>query len=193
MRLPQKLLVLGGLIILTPLLLCSLGLLLLLINSVNPIQITYLTRFRVENLTTRPLWLTPVGTFDSGRKSVLPLFARRLPAIPAFWTKNIRIDPGGRTWIIYHCSCSNGSGLVVLDAEGEFRQLIVDPDPSKRDRFKQERYIIENWETLPRAAVSVLAVARAPDRRWWRWAIFATGFIVMPLYIWMLRHYRRLA
>jgi hypothetical protein len=105
-------------------------------NAVNPMQLTFVTGFRVENRTSRPLWITPVGTLHAGGKHVLPQFAAGFPAIPAFRTKNLRIEPGGSTWISYDWDDINFSEVVVRNAEGEYRQLVVDPDPPKHSYYR---------------------------------------------------------
>jgi hypothetical protein len=191
MRLPRTV-ILGGLILLTPLLLTSLASILLILNSVNPMQLTFVTEFRVENQTTRPLWVTPIGTFNTGGKCVLPQFATSVPAIPAVRSRDLRLEPGGSTWIIYDWDDLNFSEIVVRDARGEYRQLVVDPDPPKRNyyRNKRERYVIEEWESLPAATANVLAAALNLDRQWWIWGLFAIGLIVMGLYRWLYRVYR---
>src|SRR5262249_19339689 len=108
--------------------------------------------------------------------------------------KDLRIEPGGSTWIIYDWDDINFSEIVVRDAEGEYRQLVVDPDPPKRAyyRNKQDRYVIEDWESLPLAAANVLAVVQASDRSWRLWGLVTTGFVVMGLFLCLLRLYRRL-
>ena len=195
MRSPKRVIVLGGLILLTPLLLTSLASLLLLFNAVNPMQLTFVTGFRVENRTGRPLWITPVGTRHPEGKCVLPQFAASFPAIPAFRSKDLRIEPGGSTRILYDWDDINFSEVAVRNAEGEYRQLVVDPDPPKQDyyRNRQERYVLEDWESLPLADAGVLAVAREADRQWRLWGLFATGFVVLGLYLWLQRVYRRLS
>ncbi len=195
MQSPKTIAAMCGLILLTPLLLTSLASLLMLCNSVNPMQLTFVTRFRVENQTALPLWVTPVGTHNSGRKVVLPQFALSFPAIPAIRSRDFRVEPGGSTWIIYDWDDINFSEIVVRDAEGEYRQLVVDPNPPRvnYDRSKQERYVIEGWESLSQPATDVLAAARSPDRQWRLWGLFVTGFVVLGLYLWLWRVYRRVA
>jgi hypothetical protein len=192
---PKKIAVLIGLSLLTPLLLTSLASLLMLFNSVNPMQLAFVSSFRVDNRTTQPLWVTPIGTFNSGAKGVLPQFALSFPAIPAFRSRDLRVESAGPIWIIYDCDDINFSEILVRDAQGEYRQPVVDPNPPKVNyyRNKQERYVIEGWELLSLPATDVVAAARSPDRQWRLWGLFVTGFVVMGLFLWLRRIYRRVA
>jgi hypothetical protein len=191
---PMKIAVLCGLILLTPLLLTSLASLLMLFNSVNPMQLTFVSSLRVDNRTTRPLWVTPLGTFNSGAKGVLPQFALSFPAFPAFRSRDLRVEPGGSTWITYDWDDINFSEIVVRDAEGKYRELVVDPNPPKVNyyRNKQERYVIEGWESLSQPAAEALAAAQSPDRQGRLWWLFLTGFVVLGLFIWLWRVYSRM-
>lgn len=194
MYLAKKTLLLVALILLAPLLLVSLASLLLIFGSINPMQLAFVSTFRVENRCTMPLWVTPVGTLNSGKKAVLPQFVTSLPALPAFHRKDIRVDPGGSVSIIYDWDDINFSEIVARNAEGEYRQLVVDPDPPKVNyyRNKQEAYLIEDWDGMPLAADDVLALAQEPDSSWLAWAFIMAGVAILGFYWWLLRVYRRL-
>src|SRR5260370_34742030 len=69
---------------------------LFLFNTVNAFQLLYVMSLRVVNRSSRPLWITPVGTFARGPKQVLPQFLLALPALPAFQERNHRVRLGCR-------------------------------------------------------------------------------------------------
>jgi hypothetical protein len=185
----------AGLVASAPLLLTTLGSFLILFNVINPMQLTFLTSFRVENRTGRPLWVTPVGTFNSGGKDVPPQFATGVLAVPAFRSKEFRVEPGASAWIHYDCDDINLTEIAARDAAGEYRQLVVDPDPPKRGYYRNRRdlYTLDSWDALSPAPADVLAAVRKPDPQRRLWALFATGFVVLALYRALLRAHRRTA
>src|SRR5258708_12925807 len=67
---------------------------LLPITSVG-FRLLYVMAFRVVNRTSQPIWVTPVGTFDSGEKAILPQFVAGLPPLPPFPHKNRRVPLPG--------------------------------------------------------------------------------------------------
>jgi hypothetical protein len=190
----REALILCGLIVFSPLLLTSLFSLFFLFGSVNAFWVVFISRFRVENRTGAPLWITPVGTFNSGVKGVLPQFATSFPAFPAFRSRELRVDPGRSRRIRYDWDNINFSEIVVRNARGEYRQLIVDPDPPKKDYSpnRQEVYVIADFDSLSNVAQDVFAAASEAGKEHRFWLLFVTGFPVLGFYLWLLAAYRNL-
>lgn len=188
----KRFVMLVGLVASAPLLLTTLASFLLLFNAINPMQLAFLSSFRVENRTGRPLWVTPVGTFHSGGKRVLPQFATGVLAVPAFRSKEIRVEPGGSAWVHYDCDDINVTEIVARAAGGNDRQLVVDPAPPKDGYYRNgsDLYVLDSWNALSPAPADVLAAVREPDRQWPLWGLVATGLVVLPLYraLWRAYH-----
>lgn len=186
----KRVVLLGALIVLTPPLAVS-GMLVLAVLC-DPMGEVFQASFRVENRTNQPLWITPVGTFNSGGKDVLPQYGSSyLPG--TIRSINLRIEPGGSTSITYDCDDINFSEIVVRNAAGEYRQVVVDPDPPKKNYYAndQKLFTIGDWETLPPAAANVVAVAQIPDGWWRNWGpVLATFAVTGGLYVWLLNVYR---
>src|SRR5437016_2977192 len=162
--------------------------LLLPITWIFPFQLLYVMAFRVVNRTSRPIWITPVGTFDSGKKAILPQFVAVPPALPAFRERNRRVKPGSSKWIHFDRKGLGYYEIVVCNAEGEYRQLALDPVPSTENFYRHgsNQYIIEDWGSLAPVADDVLAATLAFDKGWLGWMVFLVGFAEVGFYCWLL-------
>jgi hypothetical protein len=78
--------------------------------------------------------------------------------------------------------------IVVRNAEGEYRQLIVDPVPSKENfyRHREDPFVIEDWSSLASVPGDLLAAALEPGKSWLAWVFFVVGFPVLIFYCWLL-------
>jgi hypothetical protein len=161
---------------------------LLLVNSVNAFQLIYVMRFKVANRTTRPVWITPVGTWGTGTKGILIQFAARFPAIPALSGKSRRVKPGGSTRVNFDRKGLKTYAIVVRSEAREYRQLRIDPVPSEGNfnRVGEDRYVIEDWDSLAPVEGDVLAAARGPDVNRRVWGFIRLGAAVAVLYGWVL-------
>jgi hypothetical protein len=172
-----------GLILLTPL-----YSLVLLINSVNAFQLLYVIAFRVVNRTSRSIWITPVGTFDSGEKGILRQFIAGFPALPALRERNHWVKPGGSKWIHFDRKGLGYYQILVSNAQGEYRQLGIDPFPSKENLYRrgENHYIIEDWGSLTPVGGDILAAALESGKSWLAWMFFLVGFAVFVFYCWLM-------
>ncbi len=186
MRTLRKVAFWAGMVVFSPLV----SLLILFGSMLNFMQMAFLATFRIENRTDRLLWVTPVGTGKSRehKKAVLLRFAARFPALMALRSRDLPVEPGGSIGILYEWDNENFSEIVVRDSSGEYRQLVVDPDPPRGRSYpnRQELYVIDDWESLPPTEPDVLAVAQEPDPAWEEYGLIATGFVFLGLYAWLI-------
>lgn len=176
--------VVAGLLLTIPLLLPTCCTLLVLVNSVNPMQLAFLTEFRVENRTDQTLWITPVGTVLSGQKHALPRYAAKFPAFPAFETGETRVEPGQAARICYDWDDINFTEIAVRGADGAWRQLVVDPSPPKDGYYanRQDAYAIESLASLPAASGEVLRAAQGTGTNR-IWILASAGLIGPALFL----------
>lgn len=162
--------------------------LLFLLNTVNAFQLLYVMALRVKNRTSRPLWITLVGTFDSGRKAILSQFIARLPAIPSFWASDQLVQPGNSTWFYFDRKGLRYYQVVVRNDEKEYRQLVIDPVPSRGNFYRHEdnHFSIDEWETLMPLPSDMLSAALQPDKSWLLWIFFLAGIGLFVIYCWLL-------
>jgi hypothetical protein len=161
----------------------------LLLNFGGP-QILYRISFRVVNRTSRPIWITPVGTWDSGEQGILEQFITSFSLFRAFRECNLKVRPGGSRWIHFDRKGLRSFDLVVCDAAKEYRQLALVPTPSKENGYRQgENYVIEDWDSLVTVPSDVLAAALKSGTGWLAWVYFSIGLAVFAVYCWLLDLY----
>jgi hypothetical protein len=160
---------------------------LMLLNTVG-FQLLYVMAVRIANRTSRPLWVTLVGTYESGKKSLLREFATGFPAIPAIRGKNHRVKPGGSKWIYFDRKGFDYYEIAVRNAEGEYRELDVDPIPIGEIVYLQSdhQHVIDDLGSLVPVADDVLAAATERDTSWMPWVYFLVGSAVFVFYCWLL-------
>ena len=160
---------------------------LILVNSVNPMQLTFISNFEVENKTQQPLWITPIGTTLSGRKSVLPQFIP-FPAIPVLHSRELKIEPEQRRRIHYDWDDINISEIAIRDSTGVLRCFVIDSSPPTRAYYanKKDLYAIDDFQRLPMATPTVAAAAAQNPRRF-VFPILAVAGIVAPFVFRSLR------
>jgi hypothetical protein len=170
-----------------PLLVMTGLLCLVLVNSVNPMQLIFIANFEVENKTQQPLWITPIGTTLSGGKSVLPQFFP-FPAIPVLQSRELRIEPGRRRRIHYDWDDINISEIAVRDSTGVLRSYVIDSSPPTDAYYanKEDEYAIADFQQLPIASPTV-AAATAPNPRRFVFPLVTVAGIVAPFVFRSLR------
>lgn len=145
----RRYLIAGAIIsgLLTPL---SLLPLLFVINSVNPMQLVFITSITVSNQSGRTLDVIPVGTFNNGEKGPLPTFYTQVPAIPHLGLPVYQVKNGAAQKILFDCDDINFSDFIVRDATGEHKLLVADPNPPKKNYYapRQKTFIIPEWNRL---------------------------------------------
>ncbi len=145
---------------------------LFLVNSVNPMQLAFVTSFRVTNHSGKTLDVIPVGTFNSGRKGVLPTFAWGFPAVPRLSRAPYQISHGDSRKILFDWDDINFSELVVRDESGEYRQFVTDPNPPTKDYYapRQKHFTVPDFAELEPVDRAVLAAVNRKGnflQSWW--------------------------
>jgi hypothetical protein len=97
-------LILVSLILLSPLFLISLLPCLLYLGSLHPFHLVFIAPIIIENRTGRAIWVTPIGTHNSGKKYTLPQYAKKMPAIPVKQSQELLIEAGCSRKILYNIS-----------------------------------------------------------------------------------------
>jgi hypothetical protein len=104
---------------------------LFLFNAVNPMQLTFITEFTVENRTAEMLYITPIGTVGpQGRREPLPLAVWKAPWVPASVRGRFPVRSGEKITLYYDWDDINFSELVVETPAGDLRQLVVNANPT---------------------------------------------------------------
>lgn len=178
-----------------PFLLITCLLCLFLLNTVNPMQLEFITSFEIENRTQQPLWVTPVGTSRSGGKSVLPQYAASFPAIPAWSSRDLRINPGERRRIRYDWDDINFSHIAIRSSDGVVRSLIVDDTPPTDAYYanKADLYSIDDLQSLTMATRDVTAALVPSRHRLVLYPLVIAGIVAPFLFVWLRRRLRELA
>jgi hypothetical protein len=161
---------------------------LFLFNAIYGFQLLYVASFQIVNQTSWPLWITPVGTYGSGKKHLLRLFIAAFPALDALRQKNHRIKPGRSKRIHFDRRGLGYYEVVVRNSEGEYRQLILEPVPSKVNcyRLNDSRFVIENWDSLAPVSDDVLTAALEASKGWMMWMLILIGFSMLYFYSWLM-------
>jgi hypothetical protein len=115
----------------------------------------FVVDFIVENRTTETIWITPIGARgEGGLRGLLPLKLAGAPFhLPALRYTDFRLEPGETVTIHYDHDDVNLAEIVVRDAQGRWKQFIVDPRPAA-DRYhapRQRRFDIAELDQLPPA------------------------------------------
>src|SRR5690606_29896183 len=91
----------------------------------------------VTNATGETISVTPIGAWGpEGRRAPLPMFARRVPAVPSRKSGDFAVEPGQSIQLLYDWDDINLSEIVVRFSDGEVRQLVVDHEPTK-DQYRE--------------------------------------------------------
>ncbi|WP_145379291.1 hypothetical protein [Symmachiella dynata] len=167
---------------------------LFLLNCFNPMQLAFISDFEIENKTQQPIWVTPVGTFNSGIKAVLPQSMAAFPAIPAWHSRDLPIAPGARRRVYYDWDDINFSEIVVRDAVGTVAVQLVDAHPPTKDYYanKMDLYEISDIGTLPTPTPAVTKAVSPPPHQTLFWTLAVCGLLAPFPLIWIRRQFRRL-
>ena len=163
--------------------------LMLAIIVLNPFgfQWIYVSQFCIVNHINKRLWITPIGTYPGGSKSILEQFIAVSPAIWVLWRKNRRVRAGHSKWFAYERKGLETYEIVVCNEAGEYRQLVIDPAPTSESvRFSKRIHSIESWDELIPVGSDTLAVVLRSDPSWSFWAFFLLELLVTVLYCWWL-------
>lgn len=167
---------------------------LFLMNTVNPMTMTFVTDIHVTNGSGVPIIVTPVGTIGpDGRRTALPIYSSRLPAIPASRSGGFAVSPGQTLDLLYDWDDVNFSEIVVVLGDGSARQLVVDPRPTVGQYRPPttNRFTIGDPSRLPPVPPDVAAAAARAQRPQWHWFAILPLFLPWLTFYLLLRGYRR--
>lgn len=161
---------------------------LFLANSVNPMQLSFVTSFTVTNDSGRTLDVVPVGTFNDGSRGRLPTFASKVPALRRLGRTSYRIGHGETQTVLFDCDDINLSELAVRDQAGTYRQLVTDANPPRNDYRapSQKSFTIPDFSQLEAVDPRVLAAAKRPGGlipSWWALASLALPPFVLAGFV----------
>lgn len=137
--------------------------LIFLFNTINPMQLAFITDFTVENRTGRELSVTPIGTVgQQGRRRSLPLTRWKAPWWPASQYADIPVPADEKVTLFYDWDDINFSELVVATEDGTLRQLVVNSNPTARQYVIPEvtDFVIDDVNRLEEVNPAVLAACQ---------------------------------
>lgn len=182
---------------------CLLALLLIAMVSwmtyPNPMLLAFLFRFDVVNESGETVWITPIGAIDrEGERRVLAQYTEGGEAIPAGQERNQKVQPGETLRIVYDWDDINFSEILVRDAAGNGRVLVVDATPTV-DQFhspESNRFVIPQLDSLAPAPADVAEAVEwqpAITDLVWRRALIVVPFLVpvgfLVLWYWTRRRW----
>ncbi len=171
-------------------LLCSL----LLLNSVNPMQLAFITSFQVENQSGQDVRITPIGTVGAkGRKARLPVFVSVIPALPAIKTGNFYLKDGETLNIKYDWDDINFSEIAIESDDGQFFQLVIDPNPTD-NRYhppKSKHFKIPPLDSLSSIQPNIREATVRQSRGWIYYIVIVGSIALLVTYWKMIGYYRK--
>lgn len=187
----KEVLLLIGIITTTPFILLGA---MFLFNMINPMQLTFLTSFKVQNQSGQDVWITPIGTVGArGKKARLPVYSFPLPAIPAIKTGSFHLKDDQTIKIIYDWDDINFSEIAVESENRNFFQFTVDPKPTENryHPLKTRQFIIPKIEELESIKSDVHNAATRKGREWIEHLIILGGILSLILNWKMIAYYRK--
>jgi hypothetical protein len=161
---------------------------LMIINSINPMQVSFLTEFIVENRTGQDIEFTPIGTFGKdGNKSHLPVYKSLNRASIASKIGGYHLGPGESKTIVYDWDDINLSEIAIRTKDGRFYQLVVDSNPTDRQYHPPEtnRFVITPVAELEDIAPNVFKATNS-RRGIWHYPMVKLLSIALPFILWRL-------
>ena len=154
---------------------------LVLVNIANPMALAFLTSFTVRNESGEPAHITPIAPpVRTGKRWTLPLSVSPRYYLRPPTCADFQLQPGEQRRFTYDSDDISFSEIAVRDLRGNWYQLVVDAEPTKR-RYREpstDFFVIPSWWTLPAESDAVRTAATRPDPRFSRlWLIVALGFI----------------
>ena len=161
---------------------------LMIINSINPMQGSFLTEFTVENQSGQEIEFTPIGTWGKdGNRSHLPIYKSRYPAFIASKIGGYHLSPGETKTIIYDWDDINLSEIAIRTKDGRFYQSVVDSNPTDRQYHPPEtnHFVITPVAELEDIVPSVYQAAIS-RRGIWHYPMVKVLSIALPFILWRL-------
>ncbi len=135
--------------------------LLVLLNIINPLAVSFLAKFNVVNETGRDILVTPIGAVGSkGQRRPLPLSENKIISLGSARKINIPIPKGQTREFAYDWDDIQFSELLITAENGDFHVLITDPEPLKNQYHQplKESFTIPPLSELPEAPENLTAV-----------------------------------
>lgn len=158
------------------------------LNTVNPMQLAFITDFTVENQSGEDVQFTPIGTWGAeGNRATLPIFIARFPALPSPKIGNFLLKPGEKRVVLYDWDDINLSEIAVRSQEGKIYQLVVDPTPTERQYHAPEtnHFVIPLLSSLSTASERV-EIATQGSSKVWRFYVVMLCALALPFALWRL-------
>ncbi len=163
------------------------GLLLFVFGSLGAYQFIYTSRYCIENHTNQHLWITPVGKYQNGSIGILVQYLLFPPGLEVLRGKHRRVRAGRSKWFAYHRRGLETYEIVVCNEVGEYRQLVIEPAPTRESvRCSERTHCIESWDGLKPVESDTLEAVLGPDQSWELWALFLFELVVTVLDCWWL-------
>ena len=165
------------------------------VNSVNPLQTIFVTQFVVHNTSGEPLRIWVAGKHESGNLHLLPLFATAFPALPSFRDR-FKLADGRSARIVYDWDDMDFSVIVVQRGSGEFRAVDVDTEKRGTDCCRPPSapaYVIPRIDSLRVASSAEVAVLTENAESALRLALVFAGPLVPVGLFWWSRRLARAA
>ncbi len=166
------------------------------VNSVNPLQTIFVGEFGVQNKSGEPLRFWVAGKHESGNLHLLPLFATAFPALPSLRTGGFKLADGRSARIVYDWDDIDFSVIVVERGSGEFRAVDVDTEKRGRDCCRPpsgHAYAIPSVDTLRVASPAEVAVLTEDASFGLRLALVLTCPLIPVGLFWWSRRLARAA
>jgi hypothetical protein len=164
-----------------------------LLSTVNPMLLLFITNFKVENQSGQDIWFTPIGTRGAeAQKGLMPIYLTAIPALPAVRIGNYYLKDGDTKKIKYDWDDVNFSEILIKAKNGQFYELIVDLEPTDNQYHppKSKHFVIPELNTLCVARPNIIEVYDRKNRGWLR-CLPLFGSAVFVLYCRMIAHYRK--
>jgi hypothetical protein len=167
---------------------------LILMNSVNPMQLAFLTSFKVENQSGQDVRITPIGSVGAnGRKKHLPIYMTAFPAFPAVKTGKFHLKNGQTIKIRYDWDDINFSEIAIASKHDQFYQLVIDSNPTENQYHppQTKHFVIPALETLPSMQPNVYEASMKLDRRWGQHLLIVGSAVLLVMFWRMVVQYRK--
>ena len=112
----------------------------------------------IENRSSERFHVTPVGTIGR-EKTLLPIYTRRFPIIPAQRWGEFPVEPGATLRLTYHCDEVQISELLIRTEDGRYFEYVVDANATGNMYRPPDssHYVVTDPLSLPEARPEVLA------------------------------------
>jgi hypothetical protein len=162
---------------------------LVILNSMNPLQLAFVTSFTVENRSGESVRFTPIGTWGrDGNRSRLPIFTVGFPAFRSFKTGDFFLSHLDSKRVFYDWDDINFSEVAIRTEDGRYYQLVVDPNPTKGQYHPPEtnRFVIPAVSKLDEIDPRVLEAVEKKGGGMSKFTLAMVCGLALPFVLWRL-------